>query len=77
MASSADLVDMLSKGPSKAPGKTAPAKGEDDSPEVDAARDLLAAIEAKDAKALSLALRRAYEACEDSPAEEAAEDEEV
>lgn len=34
-----------------------------DSAEVDAARDMLAAYKANDAKALSLALKRHYEAC--------------
>ncbi len=46
----------------KPKGKKPPAKAAS-SPKDDAASDLLAAIEAGDAKAVSLALQRHYEAC--------------
>lgn len=40
--------------------------GGSDSSELDAAKDILAAIARKDPRALSLALKRHYEACEGS-----------
>ena len=46
----------------------------DSSAEEDAARDILAAVKANDAKALSLALTRHYEACEASKGEDNGED---
>ncbi|HET9045093.1 MAG TPA: hypothetical protein VFN70_18185 [Burkholderiales bacterium] len=38
----------------------------DEDPELDAAKDMLAAFKANDATALSLALKRHYEACKGS-----------
>lgn len=47
----------------------------DAAPEEDAAKDILAAIKSNDARALSLALTRHYEACSSSDAEPDDEDE--
>ncbi len=55
------MIEDATMPSSKAP--TAKASGGTASPEVDAAGDILAAIKANDAKALSLALKRSYEAC--------------
>lgn len=55
----------------KAKGKAAP-KGAA-SPADDAASDLLAAVQAGDAKAVSLALQRHYEACQEGHEDEAEE----
>jgi hypothetical protein len=69
-----DPLAMLMGGEDSGPEKPAA------SPEDDAAKDILAAVKANDAKGLSLALTRHYEACQGAePAddEEMDEDEEV
>ncbi len=58
-----DPLEMLMGGDSGGPDKPAAA------PEDDAAKDILAAIKANDAKALSLALTRHYEACDSDEVE--------
>jgi hypothetical protein len=63
------MADLMTDAMKSAP-KSMP---EDSSSDVDAAKDVLAAIKSNDAKALSLALKRCYEA----HAESSEEDEEA
>lgn len=62
----ADPLAALMSGAPKSPEPSGPGDSGDDPAEVDAARDALSAIAAKDPKALSLALQRHYEACQAS-----------
>ena len=64
----ADPLEKLLAGPK------GPVEG-DAAPEDDAASDVLAAIAAKDAKGLSLALKRHYEACSSAEVEPDEDDE--
>lgn len=61
------MADLMSDAMKPKP-KSMPS--EDDSPDVDAAKDLLAAISAKDPKAVALALKRCYEANGESSEED-------
>lgn len=63
----ADISKLLMGGSPPEEGDDAEAGG--DSSELDAAKDLIAAVKAGDAKAASLALKRHYEACKASESE--------